>query len=192
MQGPHSRGAGGGQAGQRGTAQQPPLLRQLNAEYERFSAAAGLPTAGTVRAAGLARALKADGRLEMPQPAGGLKRRDGTLDLDTALRKHLEYLDTLTQAPERVKMYLDYYNRSNPTEYRADETLNSTFAYSVKDDVILYNPRAKGFDEMDFDFAALHETAHRANFLNIQSFENKRFLEAIDRAAKDVQKHISL
>lgn len=169
------------------------LLRQLNAEYERFSAAAGLPTAPErVRAAGLARALKADGRLEMPQPAGGLKRRDGTLDLDTALRKHLEYLDTLTQAPERVKMYLDYYNRSNPTEYRADETLNSTFAYSVKDDVILYNPRAKGFDEMDFDFAALHETAHRADFLNIQSFENKRFREAIDRAAKDVQKNISL
>lgn len=62
----------------------------------------------------------------------------------------------------------------------------------MKDDVILYNPRAKGFDEMDFDFAALHETAHRADFLNIQSFENKRFREAIARAAKDVQKNISL
>ena len=43
------------------------LLRQLNAEYERFSAAAGLPTAPErLRAAGLGRALKADGILEMP------------------------------------------------------------------------------------------------------------------------------
>lgn len=169
------------------------LLRQLNAEYERFSAAAGLPTAPErLRAAGLARALKADGRLEMPQPAGGLKRRDGALDLDTALRKHLEYLDTLTQAPERVKMYLDYYNRANPTEYRADETLDGTFAYSAKDDVILYNPRAKDFDEMDFDFAALHETAHRADFLNIQSHENKRFREAISRAIENVQHNLPL
>ena len=69
------------------------LLRQLNAEYKRFSAAAGLRTAPErLRAAGLGRVLKPDGTLEMPQPAGSLKRGDGTLDIDTARRRHLEYL----------------------------------------------------------------------------------------------------
>lgn len=169
------------------------LLRQLNTEYERFSAAAGLPTAPErLRAAGLARALKADGRLEMPQPTSGLKRRDGTLDIDTALRKHLEYLDTLTEAPERVKMYLDYYNRANPTEYRMDKKLDSTFAYSAKDDVILYNTRAEGFDGIDFDEAALHETAHRIDVLVCQSHASRDFLAEIDRAAEKVKHNLPL
>ena len=164
------------------------LLRRLNDEYERFSAAAGLPTAPErLRAAGLSRALKADGTLKMPQPSGKLRREDGTLDIETARRKHLEYLDTLTDAPERVKMYLDYYNRTNPTEYRLEETLSGTFAYSVREDVILYNPRTEGFDSVDYDEAALHETAHRADLLNIRSFQNKKFRDAIDSAARDVQ-----
>ena len=31
---------------------------------------------------------------------------------------------------------------------------------------ILYNPKAEGFDGLDFDDVALHETAHRADVLN--------------------------
>lgn len=170
------------------------LLRQLNAEYERFSAAAGLPTAPErLRAAGLGRALKADGRLEMPQPAGSLRRRDGTLDIDTARRRHLEYLDTLTDAPDRIKMYLDYYNRTNPTEYRMDPKQDSTFAYSPADDAITYNPDAKGFDGLDFDEVALHETAHRADLLGIRSHEDRKFREAIDSAMRAIpQQHTAL
>ena len=163
------------------------LLRQLKAEYERFSAAAGLPTAPErLQAAGLSRALKADGTLEMPQPAGSLKREDGTLDIDTARRRHLEYLDTLTDAPDHVKMYLDYYNKVNPTEYRLDTSLEHAFAYSLTDDVIIYNPNAQGFDRIDFDEVALHETAHRADLLGIRSCDNIKFTEAIKSAMKAV------
>ena len=164
------------------------LLQQLNDEYKRFSAAAGLPTAPErLRAAGLSRALRADGRLEMPQPVAGLKRKDGTLDIDTARRRHLDYLDTLTQVPDRVKMYLDYYNRINPTEYRLDPDQKGTFAYSPSDDAIIYNPSAKGFDGLDFDEVALHETAHRADLLGIRSYENRKFREAIDSAMQAIQ-----
>ena len=163
------------------------LLRQLKAEYERFSAAAGLPTAPErLQAAGLSRALKADGTLEMPQPAGSLKREDGTLDIDTARRRHLEYLDTLTDAPDHVKMYLDYYNKVNPTEYRLDTSLEHAFAYSLTDDVIIYNPNAQGFDRIDFDEVALHETAHRADLLGIRSCDNVKFREAIESAMRAV------
>ena len=169
------------------------MLRQLNAEYKRFSAAAGLPTAPErLRAAGLSRALKSYGTLEMPQPTGSLKRSDGTLDIDTAQRRHLEYLETLTSAPERVKMYLDYYNKTNPAEYRMDTNLNSTFAYSESEDVILYNPKAKGFDSVDFDNVALHEVAHRIDLLNIRSGENHKFRDAVEDAIKDVQKNMTL
>lgn len=163
------------------------LLRQLKAEYERFSAAAGLPTAPErLQAAGLSRALKADGTLEMPQPAGSLKREDGTLDMDTARRRHLEYLDTLTDAPDHVKMYLEYYNKVNPTEYRLDTSLEHAFAYSLTDDVIIYNPNAQGFDRIDFDEVALHETAHRADLLGIRSCDNVKFREAIESAMRAV------
>lgn len=163
------------------------LLRQLKAEYERFSAAAELPTAPErLQAAGLSRALKADGTLEMPQPAGSLKREDGTLDMDTARRRHLEYLDTLTDAPDHVKMYLDYYNKVNPTEYRLDTSLEHAFAYSLTDDVIIYNPNAQGFDRIDFDEVALHETAHRADLLGIRSCDNVKFREAIESAMRAV------
>lgn len=163
------------------------LLRQLKAEYERFSAAARLPTAPErLQAAGLSRALKADGTLEMPQPAGSLKREDGTLDMDTARRRHLEYLDTLTDAPAHVKMYLDYYNKVNPTEYRLDTSLEHAFAYSLTDDVIIYNPNAQGFDRIDFDEVALHETAHRADLLGIRSCDNVKFREAIESAMRAV------
>lgn len=163
------------------------LLRQLKAEYERFSAAAGLPTAPErLQAAGLSRALKADGTLEMPQPVGRLKREDGTLDIDTARRRHLEYLDTLTDAPDHVKMYLDYYNKVNPTEYRLDTSLEHAFAYSLTDDVIIYNPNAQGFDRIDFDEVALHETAHRADLLGIRSCDNVKFREAIESAMRAV------
>ena len=163
------------------------LLRQLKAEYERFSAAAGLPTAPErLQAAGLSRALKADGTLEMPQPVGSLKREDGTLDMDTARRRHLEYLDTLTDAPDHVKMYLDYYNKVNPTEYRLDTSLEHAFAYSLTDDVIIYNPNAQGFDRIDFDEVALHETAHRADLLGIRSCDNVKFREAIESAMRAV------
>lgn len=169
------------------------LLRQLNAEYKRFSAAAGLPTAPErLQAAGLSRALKSDGRLEMPQPAGSLRRSDGTLDIETAQRRHLEYLDTLTDMPDRVKMYLDYYNRTNPTEYRPDPKLKHTFAYSEAEDAILYDTKAEGFVDTDFDFMALHETAHRADLLNIRSHENKRFREAIRQALENVQQNLDI
>lgn len=123
-------------------------------------------------------------------PSRSLKRSDGTLDIDTAQRRHLEYLETLTSAPERVKMYLDYYNKTNPAEYRMDTDLNSTFAYSESEDVILYNPKAKGFDSVDFDNVALHEVAHRIDLLNIRSGENHKFRDAIESAMKTVPKYL--
>lgn len=86
------------------------LLRQLNAEYKRFSAAAGLRTAPErLRAAGLGRALKPDGTLEMPRPAGTLTGSGGKLDVEEARKSYSAYLDTLTDAPEKNMVWLRHF-----------------------------------------------------------------------------------
>lgn len=163
------------------------LLRQLNAEYKRFSAAAGLRTAPErLRAAGLGRALKPDGTLEMPRPAGTLTGSGGKLDVEEARKSYSAYLDTLTDAPEKNMVWLRYFTEKNPTEYMEDGTLDAPFAYDPVEDRILYNPRHPQFSTTDFEMANTHELAHRTDVLNAQGYKNKAFVDAISDASKAV------
>ena len=163
------------------------LLRQLNAEYKRFSAAAGLRTAPErLRAAGLGRALKPDGTLEMPRPAGTLTGSGGKLDVEEARKSYSAYLDTLTDAPEKNMVWLRYFTEKNPTEYMEDGTLDAPFAYDPVEDRILYNPRHPQFSATDFEMANTHELAHRTDVLNAQGYKNKAFVDAISDASKAV------
>ena len=163
------------------------LLRQLNAEYKRFSAAAGLRTAPErLRAAGLGRALRPDGTLEMPRPAGTLTGSGGKLDVEEARKSYSAYLDTLTDAPEKNMVWLRYFTEKNPTEYMEDGTLDAPFAYDPVEDRILYNPRHPQFSTTDFEMANTHELAHRTDVLNAQGYKNKAFVDAISDASKAV------
>lgn len=163
------------------------LLRQLKAEYERFSAAAGLPTAPErLQAAGLSRALKADGTLEMPQPAGTLTDSGGNLDIEKARRSYSSYLDTLTEAPERTMVWLRYFTEKNPTEYVKDDMLDAPFAYDSAEDRILYNPSHPQFSTIDFEMANTHELAHRTDVLNMHGYRSQGFTDAIADASKFV------
>ena len=167
------------------------LLRQLNAEYKRFSAAAGLRTAPErLRAAGLGRALKANGTLEMPRPAGTLTGSGGKLDVEEARKSYSAYLDTLTDAPEKNMVWLRYFTEKSPTGYEEDPTLAAPFAYSAKKDKILYNPNAPGFAEMDFDFANTHENAHRADVMHMRSYRSEGFKHAVQLAGERVLKNM--
>ncbi|RJW76301.1 hypothetical protein DXA32_19995 [Subdoligranulum sp. OF01-18] len=163
------------------------LLRQLNAEYKRFSAAAGLRTAPErLRAAGLGQALKANGTLEMPRPAGTLTGSGGKLDVEEARKSYSAYLDTLTDAPEKNMVWLRYFTEKNPTEYMEDGTLDAPFAYDPVEDRILYNPRHPQFSTTDFEMANTHELAHRTDVLNAQGYKNKAFVDAVSDASKTV------
>ncbi|MFR2590791.1 MAG: phage minor capsid protein, partial [Ruthenibacterium lactatiformans] len=167
------------------------LLRQLNAEYKRFSAAAGLRTAPErLRAAGLGRALKPDGTLEMPRPAGTLTGSGGKLDVEEARKSYSAYLDTLTDAPEKNMVWLRHFTEKSPTGYEEDPTLAAPFAYSAKKDKILYNPNAPGFAEMDFDFANTHENAHRADVMHMRSYRNEGFKRAAQLAGEKILKNM--
>lgn len=167
------------------------LLRQLNAEYKRFSAAAGLRTAPErLRAAGLGRALKPDGTLEMPRPAGTLTGSGGKLDVEEARKSYSAYLDTLTDAPEKNMVWLRHFTEKSPTGYEEDPTLAAPFAYSAKKDKILYNPNAPGFAEMDFDFANTHENAHRADVMHMRSYRSEGFKRAVQLAGERVLKNM--
>lgn len=167
------------------------LLRQLNTEYKQFSAAAGLRTAPErLQAAGMSHAVKSDGTLEMPRATGTLTNADGKLDVDKARKSYSEYLDTLTDAPEKNMVWLRHFTENSPTKYEEDNTLTAPFAYSAKKDRILYNPNIAGFSEVDFEFANTHENAHRADVMHMRSYTNTKFREAIRLASETVSRNM--
>ncbi|MEY8428769.1 phage minor head protein [Lachnospiraceae bacterium 46-15] len=66
--------------------------------------------------------------------------------------------------------------------YERDENAGTVFLYNPERDVILYNPHAKNANDYDKRFALTHENAHRVDCLFLHSWENERFLRAMDNA----------
>lgn len=70
------------------------------------------------------------------------------------------------------------------TEFIEDKKLKSAFAYDDVDDIIKFNPESESFDKYDLNYALSHELAHRMDMLKYKSYENKEFLEAIEKSKK--------
>ena len=66
------------------------------------------------------------------------------------------------------------------TEMVEDLELPAPFAYNVDEDVIKYNSHAPYISEYDMDYVIAHEITHRMDELEYHSWENEKFLRAIE------------
>lgn len=95
-----------------------------------------------------------------------------------------EYLKCLTNVPQKNKIFLEYYAKN--TEYVLNTGLPGAFAYSMKKDVIFYNPSHQEFGMYGFEIVNTHELAHRIDALNLKSWNNKIFRKTIADTIKMV------
>lgn len=96
------------------------------------------------------------------------------------------FLDGLKHSKERSlhkdKMLL----YSEHTELLQDTGLSAPFAYIEADDLIKYNPQYPYIEDYDLDYAFAHETTHRMDVLEYHSWENEKFMEAVEICSEKV------
>lgn len=102
-------------------------------------------------------------------------------DIEVAKKEYLKYL---TNVPEKNRIWLEYYAKN--TKYVMDTNLNGAFAYSIKKDVIYYNPTHHEFGMFAFNVVNTHELAHRIDALNFKSWNNESFGNAVKVATEKV------
>lgn len=105
-------------------------------------------------------------------------------DIEVAKKEYLKYL---TNVPQKNRIWLEYYAKN--TDYVLNTNLDGAFAYSIKKDVIFYNPTNKDFGLYAFQIVNTHELAHRIDTLNIQSWNKQTFNHEIEMASRTVLKH---
>lgn len=86
--------------------------------------------------------------------------------------------------PSKHKAMLARY--AEMTELEEDSELSAPFAYAPDDDIIKYNSKAPHIGDYDLDYVFAHETSHRMDVLEYHSWEDKRFLKAIEDCQKNV------
>ncbi len=93
-----------------------------------------------------------------------------------------QILNNSESTPISDKMIL--YNGA--TEYQLDETLEAPFAYNAELDVIQYNPSAKTYEFYDMNFVQAHELSHRMDIIEYHSWENEKFVQAIENVREKI------
>lgn len=68
--------------------------------------------------------------------------------------------------------------------YVEDKKMEGAYAYDIKTDEFRYNPDDKNFAKYDTNFVFGHELGHRLDATWCRSWENKKFMEAIDITKK--------
>lgn len=61
-----------------------------------------------------------------------------------------------------------------------DKKLKSAFAYNQKDDKIYYNPKHPSAQRYDMKYVFSHEISHRMDIIQYHSWENEKFMKAIE------------
>lgn len=84
--------------------------------------------------------------------------------------------------PYNDKMIL--YNEA--TEYLLNKNTTAPFQYNMDSDVIEYNPSAPNYSLYDMNFVQAHELSHRIDILEIHSWKNQKFIEAVENSRKKV------
>lgn len=64
--------------------------------------------------------------------------------------------------------------------YVKDAGLAQAFSYNIDKDMILYNPNAPHAGDYDMGFVLTHENAHRVDCLYLHSWENEKFMSAVN------------
>ncbi|MDD3137699.1 MAG: minor capsid protein [Lachnospiraceae bacterium] len=72
----------------------------------------------------------------------------------------------------------------NNATYIEDKKMKGAYAYNIKTDEFRYNPDDKNFAKYDMNFVFSHELGHRLDATWCRSWENKKFVDAIDITKK--------
>ena len=109
--------------------------------------------------------------------------QNGKVDI---LRSHEDFINRLRKDkdPSVHKSKMALY--AEMTDMIEDEGLNAPFAYLPNSDVIKYNPKAPHVEDYDMDYVFAHEITHRMDELEYHSWENERFVQAIEMCSRKV------
>ena len=83
-----------------------------------------------------------------------------------------------------------FYNET--TEHVLNKNLNAPFAYNKDLDVIEYNPFADNFERYNMNYVQAHELAHRMDELQYHSWENDKFIKAVENTMKKVYNNVDI
>lgn len=75
---------------------------------------------------------------------------------------------------------------SQAMDYVENKSIFSAFSYSPNSDVIYYNPDAPNYELYDMNFVQAHELTHRIDILEIHSWENQKFIEAVENTREKI------
>lgn len=107
--------------------------------------------------------------------------------LDKRMREERKKLQTyLGNSQKEDMMTLRFIMSSETVRYIEDKELRVPFAYLPSDDIIKYNTQAPDFEQYDLLFAQIHELSHRIDYKELQSWKNKRFVSAIQKAEQTI------
>lgn len=107
--------------------------------------------------------------------------------LDKRMREERKKLQTyLGNSKKEDMMTLRFIMSSETVRYIEDKELRVPVAYLPSDDIIKYNTQAPDFEQYDLLFAQIHELSHRIDYKELQSWKNKRFVSAIQKAEQTI------
>lgn len=153
-------------------------LRQLNAEYRRFSRAAGLPIQ---RERAQIAGLWDGGQEVLKVPSGHL---GGGAPFDPSMvgaaMKRLEKSPGLSDNIAMLKFY------AQTTPFVERKSLSAPIAYSPAADAVGYNPNIPLPEGADQDGIVYHELAHRAATLAFGGLQDPQWMAAIDAVSAEV------
>ena len=109
--------------------------------------------------------------------------KDDGLDVKQEYEKFVAGLRADEQ-PSKHKSMMSMY--SEGTELIEDKGLSAPFAYIPSEDVIKYNPGAPHINDYDMDYVFTHEISHRMDEIEYHSWENEKFLQAIETCRQKI------
>lgn len=96
---------------------------------------------------------------------------------------HDEFTQILKESEDNeFNKNMSFYSQT--TEYQLDKKLSAAFAYDKDLDLIKYNPNAKNYEFYDMNFVQAHELAHRMDILEYRSWENEKFIKAVENTSE--------
>lgn len=78
----------------------------------------------------------------------------------------------------------------NDVDIKEDTKLESAYGYDLGSDTFKLNPQHKSYDLYDMNFAFAHELGHRMDVRDIRSWEDQKFLDAIETTRQNMYNDI--
>lgn len=99
-------------------------------------------------------------------------------------QSYQSFLDMLdhSEGNEGVIQRLRLYGET--TDFVVNTDLDVAFAYNFGEDNIQYNPKSEKFGLYNMNYVQVHELSHRMDILEYHSWENGKFVDAVDICRK--------